>query len=258
MIGVCCDARGALSAPSLRQIGVLMPGHGGGVRQVLLHDERVFAYLETVANAGYEVAVVAAGESFETDDYGAELAWYAQELGRRGVDPTLWLIGNEPNAQAGSTSSWVMEPSAYIGLWNSGVFGIRSVLPDAPCYVGGLLGRSDVWLEETMPWLEPKPSGLDLHYPGIGGDNAKEALRLYARLWQLPLSVMEWSYVGRGVTAAQVVAYLQLIHRYATHSAVFSYHRVPGVEYMSLTGPRGVRRKAWYNFRAAYRATVGG
>jgi len=238
MRGICLDALNPLGRPrpsALRALGV------DGVRLVLRDDPMFFSYYQTLYMAGFQIAVVLASES------GPDVAYYAARL--QAMPPTLWLIGNEPNVTG--EASWTMTPQEYAPFFNAARQDIKAVLPTAPCYIGGHFGGDSAWLQETVHilWFV---DGIDCHYP-----QDEAALQSYnkPRYAGLHLSCMEWSYVGRKVTAGQVLDWETILEKYTNHSAVYAWRGDGDADYMMLLSVGGYKRMAYWNYQHALFAT---
>jgi len=136
-----------------------------------------------------------------------------------------------------------MAPDEYVALWKDAASEIREAAPEARIYVGGLFKRAD-WIRPILDRLDPVPDGIDLHYP-----DDEDALRSAAELG-LPLSVMEWNYVGRRVTAKDVAGWIEVLERWC---ADWGWYCWKDGSYMGLVGPSDRPRKSWRDLRDALR-----
>lgn len=244
MRAVCCDALNPGARPSPRKLKNL---DVDGVRLVLRHDDAFYQYHNTLKQAGLQTAVVFARESM-TPATGWTYQWngalYANALSA--APPDMWLLGNEPNGQG--DSCWTMTPDQHVEMFNQTAQGIRSVLPDAKIYIGGMLGSVSAAAEWGL-YLNKydKLDGIDIHYP-------ESALVVNEwRDWGPPISCMEWCWAGRGVRGSQVRAWEHMLERHTTHSAWYCWSAAQGEPSMSLVGPMGRPKAAYYNYQGALR-----
>lgn len=237
--GPVCDAMNPAAAPSVRRLRNL---GANLVRLTGFFDAPFFAYAEKLNANGITVDVAFPSESWTTDDYASEAAEYAERLPFVG----LFLLGNEPNAGAGSASSWVMSPQEYADFWNRAAPAMKRVNPVAQCYVGGMLGDIGPWLAETMGLLTVPPDGIDVHYP-----ESELTLIAYEEIYGLPLSVDEWCWAGRNVPRSSVVSWQRMLDRHAAHSCWFCWCESMGPPGMGLVSAKGRALKAFGDYQAA-------
>lgn len=244
MRAVCCDALNPGARPNprrLKNLGV------DGARLVLHHDAAFYDYHNTLKKAGLQTAVVFASES-RTPAPGWNYEWlgaqYANAMSL--VPPDLWLIGNEPNAAPGAASSWVMKSDQHVDMFNEVAHGIRSVLPSAKIYIGGMLGtpQAAMWQWGFRRSGYDRPTGIDIHYPET------ESI-VFAWRDLLPTICMEWCWAGRGVRGSQVREWERMLERHTEHSAWYCWSAAQGEPSMSLVGPGGRPKAAYYNYKGA-------
>lgn len=246
MRGIAVDALNSLNRPTVRQLRAI---GADGVRLVYFDDPAWLAYYKAVRKAGLSVAVVLTGESFG-EDYAETAERYVEAVGSD--PPVLTLLLNEPNAPAGSASSWVLGAGAAARIWDSVA---PVILRDVgPVYLGGILGpiadpAVASWLDRFLSAVMTAPSGIDIHYPDSEADVAAWAQWTRTVLGG-GLSVMEWCWSGAHVPRQDVVDWQRMLSRYATHTAWFCWSNsvVPG---MGLVGAGGRKLKSWGDYREA-------